>query len=168
MEEMMIDFIENPILNLTSHFKEQLIVKPSIPRREYSYANGYYSSSYSKRDGTMFFYQWSSMQGGTKTFYLISDLKKFLDESKIEYTETQIEMIKKGEDPNYWYLSCIPNSPKLLVLKSYQELKASLQRFHDADGTDMNHYIPSNHKSYLPQQYQGCVKGSHYRSHDWY
>lgn len=148
-----------PTLSLKDSFKEYL-----EKRRTSSYSSSSYSAPYhTQRECTCFFYEHSDMYKGTKTFYTVESLRKWLDECKIEYTEMQMGNIK-GKDHGFWYLACIPGEPRLLCLESYGELRDSLNRYRKAKGWGpiespyMRSYGPTPH-------YPAYERQDYY--HDW-
>lgn len=158
-----INLIETSQLNLVDDFKELLENKTKTS--SYSSNSSWNSEKYKNREFTCFFYEWSSLHMGTKTFYNVADLKKFLDECKIEYTEQQMGRMKNGGMSQYWYVSCIPNAARLLTFTSYDDLKDALLRYHQQNGTEMKK------KEYNHFQYPYCGgygRYPYYHSYDEY
>lgn len=88
----------------------------------YSTTTSYSYNSYSTTL-TIYFYEWSDVLGKSRTFYSLDAFRKYLNESKIYYTEEQIAAIKKS---SYCYCSCIPGKPILMVEFQYYAIRDKL------------------------------------------
>ena len=90
--------------------------------------NSYYNSRWKdvpkEFQITLFFYEWSSMNKGAKTFYDRREFMKFLEESKITYTE---EQKKKLDYDTYLYVTCYPNKSELMIADTYWKLDTALK-----------------------------------------
>lgn len=84
------------------------------------------SSGYSSsRFRYIYFYEWSDMLKGVKSFTSATEFFKFLKECNISYTDEQRQFILNS---NWCYTSCIPNQHILLVSKQYYDLKSTLDK----------------------------------------
>lgn len=71
----------------------------------------------------IYFYEWSDMLKGIKTFTTESSFFDFLKECNITCTDSQREFIHNN---NWCYVSCVPNNRMLIVEKQYYDLKNKL------------------------------------------
>lgn len=95
----------------------------------YSYNNygysGYSNSYYNSNNIYIYFYEWSDMTKGTKTFKSVNDFYEFLAESNIVCTEAQKHII---ENNSWCYATCVPGKNILMVESQYYQLKEKLEK----------------------------------------
>lgn len=91
----------------------------------YNYGYGGYSGS-SYRNGSIYiyFYEWSDMTKGNKTFRSVEDFYEFLAESNIVCTDAQKKII---ENNSWCYATCVPGKNILMVESQYYNLKEKLE-----------------------------------------
>lgn len=80
----------------------------------------------------IYFYEWSDMLHGVKTFTSETEFFKFLAECKITYTDEQKEFISSN---NWCYVTCIPHHHMIIVAKQYYELKDKLDKLKQIPST---------------------------------
>ena len=93
--------------------------------------SSYSGSSYAQRwegvpkefQTTIFFYEWSTMTKGAKTFYDKRAFKTFLEESKIVVDSSCMEKI---DNKTYIYCTCKPDESVLMVEDTYFKLQSRL------------------------------------------
>ncbi len=88
--------------------------------KTYNYTNSYYNSN----KFNCYFYEWSNINNRPRIFTSRSEFYKFLDESKIEYSEAQKELIDKE---SWIYGSCVVGTPRLLLKQNYYLMKCALE-----------------------------------------
>ena len=93
--------------------------------------SGSYTSSANKYDGidvkdriTCYFYEWSSLDKGSKPFYDIKKLIKFFDENNIEYTAQDLATIRSS---GFIYAVCEPGNSKLMIGTNYYTVRTQLE-----------------------------------------
>ena len=93
---------------------------------------GYGSSYYHRYDGvpkefqtTIFFYEWSDMIKGSKSFYDKRKFKEFLLDSKINVSSELMAMI---DNKTYLYCTCYPGKSELMVEDTYFKLESALNK----------------------------------------
>lgn len=89
----------------------------------YNY-NSYGGSSYNNGSVYIYFYEWSDMTKGNKTFRSVKDFYEFLAESNIVCTDAQKKVI---ENNSWCYATCVPGRNILMVESQYYNLKEKLQ-----------------------------------------
>ena len=73
---------------------------------------------------TIYFYEWSNVNGTSIVFNSIETFKKFCSEHGIRFQDHHEMAIK---DNYYVYGTCIPGTPTLMIRNHYKDLKDSLE-----------------------------------------
>ena len=89
----------------------------------YNSYSSYYSNNYRKY---IYFYEWSNMDKGSKSFHSIKEFYEFLASSHIVCTDAQKLIIEHNE---WSYATCVPGKNILLVENQYYLLKNKLESF---------------------------------------
>ena len=79
-------------------------------------------------DCTIFFYEWSNLRMGAKHFNKKEDFFKFLNESNINFTDSQKEDIIKTRYKNI-FATCVPNKPQLLTADTWYNLNTVVNTY---------------------------------------
>lgn len=96
------------------------VIKDNISTSSYSY-NYQYSGGGVKK--FIYFYEWSTVNGTTKTFHSEKEFCDFLKLYNISCTEEHKKIIRT----NQWcYASCVPGKRILIVSPTYLNLKDEL------------------------------------------
>lgn len=82
-----------------------------------------YASGYNSNLKHIYFYEWSSLNCGSKVFTNTSDFYKYLKEHNINYTEEQKMFL---EENNWSYCVCAPGKNILLTADRYLDLQDTL------------------------------------------
>lgn len=90
----------------------------------YNYG-GYINSCYRNGSVYIYFYEWSDMSKGNKTFRSVNDFYDFLSESNIVCTDEQKKLI---ENNSWCYATCVPGKNILMVESQYYTLKEKLEK----------------------------------------
>ena len=84
----------------------------------------YTPPSYS--DCTIFFYEWSNLRMGAKHFNKKEDFFKFLNDSNINFTESQQKDIEQTRYKNI-FATCVPNKAQLLTADTWYHLNTVVE-----------------------------------------
>ena len=74
---------------------------------------------------TVYFYEWSKLNGASKPFYDIKKLISFFDENDISYTASDLCTIRSS---GFTYAVCEPGCNKLMLGSNYYTLKTELEK----------------------------------------
>lgn len=77
-------------------------------------------------DCTVFFYEWSNLRMGAKHFSKKDEFLKYLDDSKINYTESQKNEIKEAKYKNI-FATCVPNKAQLITADTWYHLNTIVE-----------------------------------------
>ena len=80
---------------------------------------------------TIYFYEWSTMNMGSKAYYSYKAFFQFLDDSKITYTDDDVKILKES---SFGYAVCKPQESVLMVADKYWTLKDSLEKIQKEKG----------------------------------
>ena len=89
--------------------------------------NNYYNSTSRYQGGcgyTVYFYEWSNINNRPRQFSSAEIFLKYLQDSKINYSEYQLKRITEGK---WMYASCIPGKSELILVDSYMQLRERLE-----------------------------------------
>lgn len=115
------------LIKFNKRFREIFLNYLKESEKYYNSYNGYNynygGSSYHNGSIYIYFYEWSDMSKGSKTFRSVKDFYEFLSESKIVCTESQKHII---ENNSWCYATCVPGKNILLVESQYYALKEKL------------------------------------------
>jgi hypothetical protein len=115
----MLDNIRSYIKSSFSSLFKEFYDEQNKPK-VYTTTNCYYNSN----KFSCYFYEWSNINNRPRIFTSRAELYKFLDDSKIEYSPVQKELIDKE---NWIYGSCVPGVSKLLLKQNYYLMKCALE-----------------------------------------
>lgn len=91
-----------------------------------SYGGSYYNSSTSSDYCVIYFYEWSSLDGNQHKFYSCENFFSFCKKNDIELNEFDRSSLRNMSTA---YITCTPNSNKLLIRNSYYTLQTSLDYY---------------------------------------
>ena len=121
---------------------------------------GYGSSYYHRYDGvpkefqtTIFFYEWSDMRKGSKSFYDKRKFKDFLLESKISVSSELMAMI---DNKTYLYSTCYPGKSELMIEDTYFKLETALKKAKGIETTTPPHTCNSYDRNWDAYDEWGC------------
>ena len=87
------------------------------------YGGGYYPTNPSSSAYHIYFYEWSTLRNGAKSFSSLDTFKAYCGEHKIMIPVGFSEHLEK----NHWiWCTCIPGQAKLMWDKSYADLSQAL------------------------------------------
>ena len=115
----MLDNIRSCIKSTFSSLFKEFCDEQNKPKT-YTYSN----SSYNPNSFSCYFYEWSNINNRPRIFTSRTEFYKFMDDSKIEYSEAQKDLIDKER---WIYGSCVPGTPRLLLKQNYYLMKNALE-----------------------------------------
>lgn len=108
-------------------FKELFAEYLKEKERQYNSVNNYYDSTsryYGGCSYTVYFYEWSNINNCPRQFGSAEIFLKFLNDSKITYSEYQKTRICDGK---WFYASCVPGKSDLILCDTYIQLRERLE-----------------------------------------
>lgn len=81
---------------------------------------------------TLFFYEWSNLRSGAKTFNSKKEFYKMLEDCKITITESQKKQIDETRYKNI-FATCVPNKPQLMLSDTWYNLNTLVTSHIDID-----------------------------------
>jgi len=70
---------------------------------------------------TLFFYEWSNLRMGAKTYNSKKEFFKFLESCNIAITDSQKKQIEETRYRNI-FATCVPNKPQLMIADTWYNL----------------------------------------------
>ena len=121
---------------------DKYIEELNKPKTYGTYGNGCYNGQYGGQFGgrqpgttytppaytdcTIFFYEWSNLRMGAKHYSKKEEFFKFLDDSKISYTESQKKDIMDARYKNI-FATCVPNKAQLITADTWYNLNTVVE-----------------------------------------
>lgn len=93
---------------------------------------------------TLFFYEWSNLRMGAKTYTSKKEFFKFLETCNITITDSQKKQIEDTRYRNI-FATCVPNKPQLMLADTWYNLNQLVEAHITVDDkkpTTTNNHIP--------------------------
>ena len=92
----------------------------------YNYGSGSYYNSYNSDYCTIYFYEWSSLDGNQRKFYSYSNFYRFCDASGIKVSEEDKSQLRSM---TIAYITCIPGKNELMSACTSYALQNLLDKY---------------------------------------
>lgn len=83
---------------------------------------------------TIYFYEWSNLRQGAKTFNSKKEFFKMLNDCKINFTESQKKDIEETRYKTI-FATCVPNKPQLMTSDTWFNLNKLVESYVDVNKT---------------------------------